>query len=143
MHAHLRESQEAFKGLIHKNNIYWKFDELLELYNRIGVNSTFFFLAKPWEGMSYRYNIRHGKFHRLFSDIRQSGHEIGLHSSRFAFDRPKKYYDEKVKLENTLGSSVYGVRQHFLRLKFPTCWQYFENAGFSGGSARRALASNS
>jgi len=24
---------------------------------------------------------------------------------------------------------VYGVRQHYLRLRFPKCWQYFENLG--------------
>ncbi len=130
MHGHFKESIRTIGKLIYKNNIYWNFNELLEVYNRKDLRSTFFFIAKPWEGLSYRYNIRHRKFRRLFSDIRQSGHEIALHSSRFAFDKPQKYKDEKDILENTLGDSAYGVRQHYLRLRFPKCWKYFENIGF-------------
>lgn len=110
-------------------NSYWTFPELLELYRTRGWRATFFFLARAWEGRSYRYDIRHRKFRRLFEQLLSRGHEIGLHSSKFAFDHPERILQEKQRLESVSGTLLTGVRQHYLRLQFPEGWKHFAEAG--------------
>jgi len=110
-------------------NSYWTFPELLELYRTCGWKATFFFLARAWEGPSYRYDIRHRKFRRLFEQLLSGGHEIGLHSSKFAFDHPERIVREKQRLESVSGTPLTGVRQHYLRLQFPEGWKHFAEAG--------------
>lgn len=109
---------------------YWTFPEFLSFYDEKKFKSTFYFLARAREDRSYRYTIRSQKFRKLFEKILASGHEIGLHSSKYAFEKPKRIWNEKERLENVLGSEVKGVRQHFLRLKFPDAWRIFADAGF-------------
>ena len=63
------------------------------------------------------------------------GHEIGLHSSRFIFDRPEDYFREKNKLETIIDREIKGVRQHYLRILFPDGWRYLNAAGFQYDSS--------
>lgn len=116
-------------------NRYWNFDEILQFYQQLNLKSTFFFLAHSWEGLHYRYRIGSEKFRQLFKKILEQGHEIGLHSSRYAFDHPKRIIREKNHLEKIIGQPVIGVRQHYLRLQFPQAWHYFQDAGFQYDSS--------
>lgn len=133
--GHLHNSKRLILDFLQKKNEYWNFSELLDQYRKKGIKSSFFFLSKPWERLNYRYNIQTVKFKNLFRDIQVAGHEIGLHSSRFAFDKPNKYEKQRKKLEKIIGRRVAGVRQHFLRVKFPIGWRYFENSGFQYDSS--------
>jgi hypothetical protein len=86
---------------------------------------------------------------KLFRDIRQAGHEIALHSSLKSFDHPKRYTEEKKKLESISSGKIIGLRQHYLRAKFPRLWKlasisdftydtslsYNYQAGFRGGTS--------
>lgn len=126
--AHYRES--AFS-----KNVYWNFEEILQLYRQLKLKATFFFIARPWEGFHYRYRIESKKFRHLFKAMSEQGHEIGLHSSRYAFDHPKRIMQEKRHLEKIIGQPVIGVRQHYLRLQFPQAWHYFQEAGFQYDSS--------
>ncbi len=119
-----------FQQSVFRNNPFWNFEDLLKSHRHKKIMSTFFFLARSWENYQYRYNIRREKFRRLFRMLQEEGHEIALHSSRYAFDHPGRISREKEKLESILGETVQGVRQHFLRLKFPDAWQYFEESRF-------------
>lgn len=116
------------KDLKTENSAYWNFGEILRLYGDKNLKSTFFFIARSWEKFHYRYNISKIKFRKLFDDILNDGHEIALHTSKFAFDHPVRIMKEKNKLEQLTGLPVKGVRQHYLRLRFPKIWQYFEQA---------------
>jgi peptidoglycan/xylan/chitin deacetylase (PgdA/CDA1 family) len=129
-----------------ENSAYWNFDEILSLYKERKLKSTFFFIARSWEKFHYRYNISKPKFRKLFNDILSDGHEIALHTSKFAFDHPARIIKEKNKLEQIIGLPVRGVRQHYLRLRFPEAWQNFEQAkcdydsscGYNNGIGFRA-----
>ena len=109
---------------------YWVYPELLTFYREQGIAATFFFLARSWEGRAYRYNIRSRKFRQLLAQIEQEGHEIGLHTSLQAFSHPQRIPREKKRLERVIGHPLYGVRQHYLRVKFPEGWNHFRRAGF-------------
>ena len=125
-----RTAGVIFRKLYHRDNPYWNFGELLELYRSKQWYVSFFFLAKSWEKSSFRYNIKTPRFRDLFKTILAEGHEIGLHSSRFIFDHPANYLREKNRLESILGRKLKGVRQHYLRILFPEGWHYLESAGF-------------
>jgi len=126
---------DHYRQSVFKENVYWNFDELLQFYRQKKFKSTLFFLARAWENFQYRYQVRSNKFRQLFEKILAEGHEIALHSSRYAFSHPSRILKEKKKLEKMIGQPVYGVRQHYLRLQFPQAWQYFAAAGFKYDSS--------
>ena len=108
----------------------WSFPKLSALYQKYNIHATFFFLARMIEGINIRYNIRSGKFKQLLSTLVKEGHEVGLHSSLNAFNRPSRYNQEKQKLTATVKQDVIGLRQHYLRGKFPRLWRIAAKAGF-------------
>ncbi|MCK5506786.1 MAG: polysaccharide deacetylase family protein, partial [Thermodesulfovibrionia bacterium] len=118
-----------------KDEHAWSFPELISTYKALDYRATFFFLAKMMEGRHFRYNILSKKFKILFKDLSNAGHEISLHPSKFAFDRPKYYREEKENLESAIGGKVTGMRQHYLRAKFPRLWILAEKAGLSYDSS--------
>ena len=122
--------KDHYQKSVFRENIYWNFEELLKLYREKNIIATMFFICKPWEKFHYRYNIRKSKYRKLFEAVSSDNHEIGLHTSRFAFDHPNRIRREKKKLEDVLGREVKGVRQHYLRLLYPKAWEYFETNNF-------------
>jgi peptidoglycan/xylan/chitin deacetylase (PgdA/CDA1 family) len=113
----------------------WNFPELITHYKKRNWTATFFFIAKIMEGTHIRYNIFSGKFKKIFKQLSEDNHEIALHPSKFAFERPRYYREEKRKLERASGVEITGMRQHYLRAKFPRLWVFAERAGLSYDSS--------
>jgi peptidoglycan/xylan/chitin deacetylase (PgdA/CDA1 family) len=113
----------------------WSYPQLLDFYTHKKWKATFFFLAKKFEGIHYRYNIKSPQFQSLFDDLKNNNHEIGLHSSFNAFKHPKKYPAEKRKLETMVGIKCAGLRQHYLRALYPKLWKVSEAANFAYDSS--------
>ncbi len=128
-------SSEINNSIQERDDQAWGFPELLSTYSSLKYKATFFFLAKMLEGRHFRYNITSKKFKKLFKDLRTTGHEIALHPSKFAFDKPNYYREEKENLESAVGSSIAGMRQHYLRAKFPRLWILAEKAGLTYDSS--------
>jgi len=122
-------SRQLNEEIKEKDAQAWNFPQLITFYTEQGWHATFFFLAKWLEGRHFRYNIRSKKFISLFEQLRQAGHEIALHPSKYAFDKASTYRDEKNKLAAASGVKVQGMRQHYLRAKFPRLWVLAEKAG--------------
>jgi hypothetical protein len=126
---------DANSEINEKDQKSWNFPELIDHYNNRNWKATFFFLAKMMEGRHYRYNVFSGKFKKLFNLLVENGHEIALHPSKFSFNRPRYYREEKRKLESASGMDVKGMRQHYLRAKFPRLWIFAERAAFGYDSS--------
>ncbi len=118
-----------------KDSIAWNLPELINTYSLNGWKVTFFFIAKMIEGTHVRYNVFSRKFRKLFKELSENDHEIALHPSKFAFDKPRSYRDEKEKLESACGHKIEGMRQHYLRAKFPRLWVFTERAALSYDSS--------
>jgi peptidoglycan/xylan/chitin deacetylase (PgdA/CDA1 family) len=127
--------ENAKKEIKEKDAQSWNLPELITHYKERNWTATFFFIAKILEGTHLRYNIFSGKFKRLFKQLTDNKHEIALHPSKFAFDRPRYYREEKRKLENASGVEVKGMRQHYLRAKFPRLWVLAERAALKYDSS--------
>lgn len=71
------------------------------------------------------------EIHRL----QAGGWEVGVHGSLAATNDPNRLAEEKQTLEEILGKSVTGGRQHHLDLSLPETWRYQRTAGFSYDSS--------
>jgi peptidoglycan/xylan/chitin deacetylase (PgdA/CDA1 family) len=118
-----------------RDEICWSYPHIISFYDKHNWHSTFFFLTKIFEGVHIRYNISSKKFRKLVSNLQNNGHEIALHSSLKAFDKRGRYKEEKERLETILSHSCSGLRQHYLRAKYPRLWKLAEHAGFSYDSS--------
>lgn len=121
-------------GFLKKNLLgydpYWQFFKIINLENRYGYRSTFFFCPKKRHLLDPNYRIFEKKIKEMIKHLDGQGFEIALHSSYSSFENPKILSDEKRELEN-LVFKVSGCRTHFLRFKVPDTWSNHSNAGLS------------
>ncbi len=134
-HLRLNKIFSMFIEVLFKKNSYWTFPRLIELYKNHQWESTFFFLAKCFQGPNYHYNISIKKFKKLFLKLKQHNHEIGLHSSLNSFGNNSRVKKEIHKLKYFSNTGIYGIRQHHLKLKFPEAFNFFSGLHFDYDSS--------
>jgi len=116
------QDKSAASRLDELDQHYWGFDGIQEMYRHRKIPATFFFIPRNREGIHTRYDIRKPGFNLLFTELRQNGHEIGFHPSRFAFENPGRYRSELQRLNVLSGVNITGMRHHYLRSIFPPLW---------------------
>ena len=116
---------------------YNTFDLLMDLSEKKGIKSSFYFIAggnnKNYDA-SYRLTDR--RIHKLLLEIDRRGHEIGLHSSYEMFNLDGGISKEMKSLKavcSALGikQSYWGGRMHYLRWSHPKTLFECESAGMS------------
>lgn len=113
------------------------FDFMMDSSERIGLRSTFFFIADhPGGKIDGTYSLNDPWIRRLIGRIWQRGHSLGLHpSSRTHKDlgQLRKEFDCLRLTAGELGieQECWGGRQHHLRWEAPTTWQIYHEAGLS------------
>jgi len=113
---------------------YDNIEEILDLESKQGVASTFFFLPgvpdqrrggrKILGGYPGRFDLG-----RQAARIRQAGGEVELHGSFDSSDDSLRLIRERESLRRQAGSDPRGIRQHFLRYRFPGTARCHEEAG--------------
>ena len=108
---HILERKDRFdKDIFDKTkpeDLYRNIPEYMEIEERFGIRSTFFF----------RTIYENGSIHEYEDDIKQlqrSNWEIGLHTDPSSIDDLEKIQHEKEKLELITGKPIIGNRVHFL-----------------------------
>jgi peptidoglycan/xylan/chitin deacetylase (PgdA/CDA1 family) len=89
------------------NKLYRNFSEFMEIEEKFGVKSTFFFRTQ-YENSDYR------DYHDDIKEINQNGWEIGLHTDPSSISKIEKIKKEKNNLEKLTSSKVFGNRVHYL-----------------------------
>jgi peptidoglycan/xylan/chitin deacetylase (PgdA/CDA1 family) len=105
----------------------WDYHNILELEQKLGVKSTFFFIAGGHGKHDYPYDLNNEK--KNLMELRNSGYEIGLHGSYLSSNDLNALADEKRKLEE-IGGKLSGIRQHYLKFDKDTLTKQ-KNAGFN------------
>lgn len=127
-----RQPQNALKKLLYNINLQsnprCNFREIIELEEKYGAKSSFYFLAIDNGSFDFNYKIEDLE-HEL-GIISDSGWEVGLHGGFEAYDNLDKTKIEKKRLERVLGKKVVGYRSHYLRFKVPVTWEILSKAGF-------------
>jgi peptidoglycan/xylan/chitin deacetylase (PgdA/CDA1 family) len=124
---------------IAKPERYWCFEKIVEIENRYGVKSTYFFLNesypfRPWNLKSWRlslgyYDISRPDVAGIIRKLDSEGFEIGLHGSYRSYRDRALLKKEKSLLEGILGRRINGIRQHYLNLD-PDTWRMQRSLGF-------------
>ena len=89
------------------NQLYRNFSEFMEIEEKFGVKSTFFFRTQ-YENSDYR------DYQDDIKKINQNGWEIGLHTDPSSINEIKKIEEEKNNLEKLTSSKIFGNRVHYL-----------------------------
>jgi peptidoglycan/xylan/chitin deacetylase (PgdA/CDA1 family) len=127
-----------------KKDPYFMIDEIIRLEEKHGVRSTFFFLNEslafnPFMVSNWPLSLGYYKFNdprlkKIYPRLLSGGWEIGLHGSYLSYNDYNLLVKEKKLLEDAIGSSVFGIRQHFLNLTQNT-WILQARAGFKYDSS--------
>ena len=110
-------------------NLYRNIPEYMELEEKFGVRSTFFFRTFYENGdvLDYEDDIK---------QLQKSNWEIGLHTDPSSIDDLDKIRLEKEKLESITGKQIIGNRVHFLNYN-PELPNKLEKLGFNYDSSLR------
>lgn len=118
----------AFSILNKKRHPFRNFEEIMEIEDKCGAKSSFYFLAlRPGE-RDFNYNVE--EIADEIGEISDKGWEVGLHGGHGSYDNLEKMVLEKKLLESVLGKEVIGYRNHYLRFKTPDTWELLSKAGF-------------
>jgi len=125
-----------------KNNPYWTFDKIMNLENELGVKSTFYFINEtdklnPFSltsrmlfGGWNKYKIDSLDIVEIIRKLHSEGFEIGVHGSYYSYNNESLLRNEKARLEEILGDSVHGIRQHYLNFDPENTFKMQESVGF-------------
>jgi len=121
---------------------YWLFDQVAESERRSGFSSTFFFATVPFhrpEGapQDVAYDVGRPAFRTVLRSLRESGFEIGLHSSYRAYEHPVRLATERARLSEVADADIEGVRHHYWHLgpDIARTLRGHEQAGFAYDSS--------
>lgn len=116
------------------NNTY---DFLMDVSERHGVRSAFYFLAHRDEApRAGAYMFEHPWVRSLIGRIARRGHQIGLHTSLPTYrdaDLTREELERLLRVAEAEGvqQDEWGGRQHFLRWANPETWRNWEAAGLA------------
>lgn len=114
-------------AIFNKKKPFFNIREIMDLEEKYGAKSSFYFLAlKPGE-QDFNYNV--GNLKDELKEIDTRGWEVGLHGGHQAWNSFDKLIEEKERLEAEFGKPVIGYRNHYLHFKVPDTWEYLAKAG--------------
>jgi hypothetical protein len=118
------KSRLSGRDVLSKDDPANTFDWLMELSERHGIKSAFFFLCGRTSSLDALYEPHHPLIANLIKKIRLRGHEVGLHASYGSYLSQEVLSAEMAALKAICESGGveqldYGCRMHFLRWKTP------------------------
>lgn len=121
------------QDLLHPNDSFNTFEWIMDLSERNGLISAFYFICGRTSIRDAVYVPEHPAIRTLMRRIHQRGHEIGLHPSYGSYQNPEIIAAEaqrlrKVADEEGISQSEWGGRMHYLRWEHPTTLQGWEKA---------------
>lgn len=119
------------------------FDKIISLENSYGFRSTFYFMSlrNSISREGRRYNVQDPRLAQITRQLLKDGFEVGLHAAYYGHLSGTSLIEQKKRLEEVLGSPIYGCRHHYLRVRYPLSWslyaqaglEYSSNVGWDGG----------
>ena len=122
--------RRMFLSMLRRENPYWNFDTLMELEERAGVRSSFYFGVGGAARGDPADCTSDERIRRVVDKLREEGWETGFHGSHRSYKSSDLLERERNKFEGAFGFTPSGVRQHFLRLDFPETLRMHAHLGF-------------
>ncbi|MBX7245978.1 MAG: polysaccharide deacetylase family protein [Candidatus Sumerlaeaceae bacterium] len=123
----VRHASMVLAGL--RRDPYDSFDQLFQLKEKLGAQSTFFFMAGGKTGHDCDYSLADSDVRQLMSRVRSNRDEIALHPSYETLTSPALIRSEAETLRKEMVKPLRGSRQHYLRFAVPETWRALVDAG--------------
>jgi hypothetical protein len=105
---------------------------LMDLSERHGIKSRFYFMGPSDDPMDSPYVIRLPKLLREVTDeIDRRGHVLGFHPGYRTFDNPAEWMRQRSGVEAVIGSPLREGRHHVLRYDAATTPRIWSDAGMT------------
>ena len=104
------------------------FSAIMDLEEKYGAKSTFFFMVESPGEQDYTYNIE--DLEPEMGEIIDRGWEVGLHGGHATYLNTEEMKHKRERLEKVTHTPVFGYRNHYLRFKVPDTWECLSKAGF-------------
>jgi len=108
-----------------KKDDFDTFDFLMQISEKQGLKSHFYFIAGLKTELDVHYNYNTKQLFECIQNIENKGHIVGIHGSYNSFNDNRTFNSELSRLQ-TISKSVKIGRQHYLRFENPQTWQIWE-----------------
>ncbi|MEN8147886.1 MAG: polysaccharide deacetylase family protein, partial [Campylobacterota bacterium] len=105
------------------------FDFLMDISEKLGTKSHFFFMGKGVTKFDNLYKSDDPFIKKLIATIKDRAHHIGIHPTYNAYNDQLQFKKEKEELEKNLDTDILIGREHYLRFEVPATWQVWEDNG--------------
>ena len=112
-----------------KKDPFDTFDYMLNLEQKYGFKSSFYFMTTRDSELDGNYSVASPKVVELVKNIESKGCEVGLHATYNTYNDLEKLTREKEELDKIVSEKSYGCRQHYLRCKVPDTWRIQDRVG--------------
>jgi hypothetical protein len=114
---------------------FWTFEKIMDCSEAHGLMSCFFLLVDP-----AAFALDDPRIVNLLKQIKQRGHEIGVHPALDTHLKPEAVLSAKQVVERAMQlagveQESLGGRQHFLQWTCPDTWQAYSSAGLEYDSS--------
>ncbi|MCF6365112.1 MAG: polysaccharide deacetylase family protein [Bacteroidales bacterium] len=106
---------------------YDTFDYLMDLSEKAGLNSHFYFIPAIIGEEDAQYNITDTAVVETIHNIKDRGHIVGIHGAYRSYIDSKLFNEELKRFPKNI--KIEEGRQHFLRFENPATWQMYEDEG--------------
>lgn len=111
-----------------KDDCYFNFKFLLQLYNQQGVKGLFFVHRGPYGTYDRRYIYPSRRYKKMIKEIAKQ-YPVYIHPSYAASFNSNRFEKERCELECITQSRIDSSRHHFLRVRVPDTYRQLEAAG--------------
>lgn len=108
-------------------NPYDMFDYLMDLSEKRGIKSHFFFMSGGTSKFDNNYSINQAFVKKIRKKIISRGHLIGFHPSYNSYNDQGQWEEEYSALLKEISQKVKIGRQHYLKFEVPATWQIWEH----------------
>ncbi len=128
-HREVSSTLRLTHGLLNpRKTPYRTFQKIMATEKKYEATSTFYFLASPDDVFGRKYTLR--DVEGEMKGVLDAGCEVGFHTGFSSYDDLAEIQRQKKDMEDVLGSSVVGARNHVMRFKTPKTWEVLAKAGF-------------
>lgn len=107
----------------------YTFDYLMDLSEKHGLVSHFYFIPGHKGEIDFRYNFKANHIDLLMKKITKRGHIIGVHPSYSAYDSNLQFSEEIKRIRSKTPQTIIEGRHHYLRCSVPVTFRKWEAEG--------------
>jgi hypothetical protein len=109
-------------------DVYNRFDFIMNISEKKGLKSAFYFIPGWYGEEDVRFNIHEIAARKIIGTIKHRGHIVGIHPSYSSYCNPEQLLKEKKRMLQ-YNPDISEGRQHYLRYKVPQTWRDWESCG--------------